>query len=99
VQKRDNPADTRSGNATAVSLGNNAALPLLMASLSQGSTPWLRCLQSAGVLRAHPVCGAKRPNPPPSADAGKRKTFWGSMFDETVAYPLTRDVGALHGQL
>ena len=62
LQPEDNVKDTRGSNATAVSLGNNAALPLLMAGVERRSSSWLECLQSTGALLPHPV----RCNTPPA---------------------------------
>ena len=55
VQPEDEPDDTRGGNTTAVSLGNNVALPLLFASIDYRDNSWLECLQDTGTLLKKPV--------------------------------------------
>jgi hypothetical protein len=63
MQLTDNPKNTRGGNNTAISLANNAGLPLLMAALQQSDITWLQCLQNSGAFLPHPVCKSKRPIP------------------------------------
>ena len=55
MQPHDEPEDTRGSNVTAVSLRNNAALPLLMAGMSYRTASWLECLQDTGTLLRRPV--------------------------------------------
>lgn len=108
LQATDDPKNTRGGNNTAVSLGNNAALPLLMAGLQQSTITWLQCLQNSGEFLPHPVCKTKRPIPIARMGRSERKRFWGYDFgleeaeEELEAapegvdiLPLTRDIGTL----
>lgn len=107
LQGTDDPKNTRGGNNTAVSLGNNAALPLLMAGLGQTTISWLQCLQNAGKFLPHPVCATKRPIPISRMGRSERRRFWGYDFgldeeeEEPPAapegvdiLPLTRDIGS-----
>lgn len=55
MQFKDNPKDSRGSNVTAVSLGNNIGLPLLMAGIQAKTNSWLECLQSTGALLPHQV--------------------------------------------
>jgi hypothetical protein len=73
VQLTDNPKNTRGGNNTAVSLNNNAGLPLLMAALQQSDITWLECLQNSGAWLPHPVCKSKRPIPISKMGRAERK--------------------------
>lgn len=108
MQETDDPKNTRGGNNTAVSLGNNAALPLLMAGLQQSTITWLQCLQNSGAFLPHPVCKTKRPIPISRMGRSERKRFWGYDFgleeleeeesepppEGVDTLPLTRDIGA-----
>lgn len=105
MQFDDSPKNTRGGNSTAVSLGNNVAVPALFAGLLSKTNSWLECLQSNGALLKHPVCSRGRPQPLENNGELTRSRFWGSVFDtldeddETAdslldAYPLTRNLGA-----
>jgi hypothetical protein len=107
VQLTDKPKNTRGGNNTAISLGNNVALPLLMASLQQSSISWLQCLQNTGAFLPHPVCKSKRPIPIEKMGRSERRRFWGYDFgleeadddalsllpDDAIMLWLTRDIG------
>ena len=106
VQFDDAPKNTRGGNVTAVSLGNNMALPLLMAGMEGRADSWLECLQSTGALLSHRVCRQKRPISDDEKGAKDRKRFHGRYFDTPAAeqagagevgrikFPLTRSTGA-----
>jgi hypothetical protein len=82
LQYTDAPTDTRGGNSTAVSLGNNVAMSLLFAGMLRKTNSWLECLQSTGALLKHPVC--KRDRPQALVDNGElnRRQFWGRIFEE-----------------
>jgi Glycosyl hydrolase family 9 len=104
VQFTDKPHNTRGSNATAVSLGNNVAMPLLFAGLLEKTNSWMECLLSDGALLKHPVCSVKRPLPATDADLLQRQQDWGTVWDESSedanllnndgAYWLTRNFGA-----
>lgn len=105
VQFDDSPKNTRGGNATAVSLGNNVAVSTLFAGLLSKTNSWLECLQSNGALLQHPVCSRGRPSPLENNGELTRSAFWGRVFDTrddeddfadslADAYPLTRNLGA-----
>jgi hypothetical protein len=104
MQFDDKPTNTRGGNSTTVSLGNNVAMPILFAGLLEKTNSWMECLLSDGALLQHPVCSEKRPIPASDADKLERRQFWGRIFDEANedtdlvggangAYPLTRNLG------
>jgi cellulose synthase/poly-beta-1,6-N-acetylglucosamine synthase-like glycosyltransferase len=58
----DEYADIRGKNDTVVSLENNWAMPLLMASLSDGGARnYGRCLQGESIILRNRVCRTKRP--------------------------------------
>jgi hypothetical protein len=88
-----------------VSLGNNMALPMLMAGMEGRGDDWLECLQSTGAFLKHRVCRRDRPISLEEKGAKDRKTFWGKKFDDaraldatvdasTIKFPLTRTAGA-----
>lgn len=58
----DSVADARGGNATAISLGNNRAMPLLFPALALKVGSYTRCLQGLGGLVTNPTCAHGRPN-------------------------------------
>lgn len=107
VQGTDDPKNTRGGNNTAVSLANNAGLPLLMAGLQMSTITWLQCLQNSGAFLPHPVCKTKRPIPIAQMGRTERKRYWGYDFgleeeddrqleeapEGVDILPLTRDIG------
>lgn len=59
----DEISDVRGGNDTVVSLENNWAMPLLMASMSDGTRrrDYSRCLQGESILLKNRVCTTSRP--------------------------------------
>lgn len=75
MQLTDNPKNTRGGNNTAVSLANNAGLPMLMAALQQSDITWLQCLQNSGAFLPHPVCKSKRPIPVERMGRAERRRY------------------------
>jgi hypothetical protein len=104
VQFDDHPRNARGWNTTSVSLGNNFALPLLMAGMEGRGDAWLECLQSTGALLKHRVCKRDRPIRAEEKGAKDRKTFYGKKFDDsrsadanvdasTIKFPLTRTAG------
>ena len=104
VQFTDTPRNTRGSNSTAVSLGNNIAMPVLFAGLLEKTNSWMECLLSDGALLEHPVCSEDRPLPATDDTRLVRRQFWGRIFDEASedtdllggsngAYPLTRNLG------
>jgi len=58
----DSVPDARGGNATAVSLDNNRAAPLLFAALALKGTAYTSCLQGVGGLLRSPTCRRRRAN-------------------------------------
>jgi endoglucanase len=58
----DSVADARGGNATAISLDNNRAMPLLFPALALKAGSYTRCLQGLGGLVTNPTCAHGRPN-------------------------------------
>lgn len=106
LQFSDKPRDTRGSNETTVSLGNNAAMPVLFAGLLEKTNSWMECLLSDGALLEHPVCSVSRPQAASDDNQLQRRQFWGRIFDEATedtdlvggakgAYPLTRNLGPL----
>lgn len=106
MQFDDSPKNTRGGNSTAVSLGNNVAVSTLFAGLLSKTNSWLECLQSNGALLEHPVCSRGRPSPLENNGELTRSAFWGRVFDNldddddladslSDAFPLTRNLGTL----
>ena len=106
LQFTDKPQNTRGGNSTAVSLGNNAAMPVLFAGLLEKTNSWMECLLADGALLPHPVCDEPRPLPATDDSQLQHRQFWGRIFEtgsedaELVAgadgtYPLTRNLGVL----
>lgn len=106
MQFSDKPQNTRGSNSTAVSLGNNVAMPVLFAGLLEKTNSWMECLLSDGALLEHPVCSEPRPLAASDDNQLQRRQFWGRIFDTASedtdllggangAYPLTRSLGEL----
>ena len=76
----DSVEDARGGNATATSLDNNRAVPLLFSALaSSGAGSYVRCMQGVGGVTGNPACRKGRPNGPRTGPSTRNHESFGAV--------------------